>query len=129
MSRIRSLASAAVLATAVLAGSAAFAAPLPASIGSLDRAVANNTTAVRYWHYHGHGGWGWGWGPRYGVGWGWGWPGYYTAAPYYYGPPVVYEAAPPVYYAPPPARSRSGATRQCWVDTDSSRGYGYWQPC
>lgn len=131
MSRILSLASAFVLAGVAVLGSVIAAAALPASVGSLGRAMTDNVTAVRYWHHHWHGGgwrWGWGWGPRYGVGWGWGWPGYY-AAPYYYDPPVVYEVAPPVYAAPPPARTRSGATRQCWVDTDSNRGYGYWRPC
>ncbi|HVV80217.1 MAG TPA: hypothetical protein VHD59_11490 [Pseudolabrys sp.] len=108
-------------------------APVPASVGSLDSALPGNATAVRYWHRHWHGGgWGYPYGAAVGFGWGWGWPGYYAAAPYdpyYYGPPVVYEAAPPIYTAPPPARTRSGAARQCWVDTDSSRGYGYWQPC
>ena len=129
MSRILSLAATLALAGVASLGSAASAAPLPTSIGSLDRAVPTSTTEVR-WRHHWHGGgWGWGWGGypyRYGAGfgWGWGWPGYYAATPYYYEPPVVYEAAPPVYREPP-----RGANRQCWVDTDSSRGYGYWRPC
>jgi hypothetical protein len=129
MSRIIPLASAVALAGASF-GSAAQSASLPASVGSLDKAVtsqaAPHATPVRYWHHHWHGGGGWGYPFAGGIGWGWGWPGYYAGygAPYYYEPPV-YRAAPRVYRVEPPR----GANRQCWVDTDSGRGYGYWRPC
>jgi hypothetical protein len=59
-------------------------------------------------------------------------PGY-AYEPYYAPPAVVYEP-PPTYYAPAPTyyapRSYGpGPVRQCWVSTDSDRGYGYWRPC
>ena len=118
-------------------GSDARAAALPSSVGSLDHAVTSNTTDVRWRGRYWRGGW-WGYpaaglGFGIGYGWGWGWPGYY-ARPYYepyYTPPVVYEE-PPIYTAPTRvyrAEPPRGANRQCWVDTDSSRGFGYWQPC
>ena len=123
------------------AGSRAQAAALPASVGALDKAVTNNATPVRHRGYWRGGGWGWrgyGYGLGIGVGYGWGrgWPGYYYgspyyAQPYYAPPPVVYEE-PPIYTAPTRvyrAEPPRGANRQCWVDTDSSRGFGYWQPC
>lgn len=60
-------------------------------------------------------------------------PGYY--APNYYGPvyeygpsyygPPPYAYAPPVYVRPAPRSYRGG----CWVETDSTRGYGYYRPC
>lgn len=132
MNKIFSIAasSAVVLGALISAGAPAYAAPAPTSVGSLDRAVTNNATSVRWRGGHWHGGWGWGYpaavGFGVGYGWGWGWPGYYYGAPYYAPPPVVYQAAPaPVYRAEPPR----GAVRQCWVDTDSTRGFGYWRPC
>jgi hypothetical protein len=113
-------------------GSDVQAASLPASVGSLDHAVKANVTDVR-WRRHWRGGW-WGYpaaGLGFGIGYGWGsgWPGYYYGEPYY-APPVVYEE-PPIYSAPPVYRAEPprGANRQCWVDTDSSRGFGYWRPC
>jgi hypothetical protein len=133
-------------AAAVFASSGAEAAPIPTSIGKIHTTAGSGLTNVQYRRWGGGGGWRWrggygwrGYGWRYpyrygyGYGWGWGWPYYYgagvvagaaVAAPYYY--------APPVYVAPaaaPPAATVSGAHRQCWVDTDSSRGYGYWRPC
>jgi hypothetical protein len=57
----------------------------------------------------------------YGPGYG---PGYY--APGYYGPaPYAYVPAP-VYVQPVPRNYRGGS---CWIETDSSRGYGYYGPC
>jgi hypothetical protein len=55
-------------------------------------------------------------------------PYYYD--PYYYGPPpaVVYGPPPgPAYVEPYP--DPNGPRRQCWVSTDSDRGYGYFRPC
>ena len=138
MSKIFPLAvlSALAIGTSLGAGSDVQAAPLPTSVGSLDRAVTNQTTEVR-WRRHWRGGW-WGYpaaGLGFGLGYGWGagWPGYYYGRPYYgpsyYAPPVVYEE-PPIYTAPRVYRGepRRGASRGCWVETDS-RGYGYWGPC
>jgi hypothetical protein len=52
-------------------------------------------------------------------------PGYGYGPGYYYGPgPYAYEA--PVYVRPAPRYYRGG---QCWIETDSSRGYGYYGPC
>jgi hypothetical protein len=130
--------SALAIAASLGAGPGAQAAPLPTSVGSLDHAVTANTAEVR-WRRHWRGGW-WGYpaaGLGFGIGYGWGlgWPGYYYGAPYYgpsyYAPPVVYEE-PPIYTAPTRvyrAEPPRGANRQCWVDTDSSRGFGYWRPC
>ena len=52
-------------------------------------------------------------------------PGYYGPG-YYYGPaPYGYGYAPRVYVRPAP-RYRGGG---CWIETDSTRGYGYYGPC
>jgi hypothetical protein len=108
------------------------AAALPTSVANIQSAAPAHATTVQFRRW---GGAGWRGGYWRGYGWrgyGWGWP-YYgaavasgvvvgsaVAAPYYYGPP-------PAYYAPTPVGP--GPTRQCWVDTDSSRSYGYWRPC
>jgi hypothetical protein len=157
MSRILKIAAAFGIAGAAAIGLAvsAQAAPLPTSVAKLGNELGKASAApiIKVQHRRWRGGaarawrgggvrraWrGGGWrGYRYpyrygyGYGWGWGWPYYYgaglvvgsaVAAPYYYAPPVY--AAPA---APAPA-TVSGATRQCWVSTDSSRGFGYWQPC
>jgi len=145
MSRIFCVAAAAGVLAAGFAMSSAQAAPVPTSVAKIKGAVSDNIVTVQGRRFGGYGwrgpswrggygwrGYGWrgyGWRyPYYGYGYGWGWPYYgagvvvgaVAAAPYYYAPPV---------YAPPPAATRSGAARQCWVDTDSSRGYGFWQPC
>ena len=58
-------------------------------------------------------------------------PGYYYGSDYYgpgysYGPgPYAYEPAP-VYVRPVPRAYRGG---QCWIATDTTRGYGYYGPC
>src|SRR5206468_3218318 len=118
---------------AIVAAGAVFsakAAPVPTSIAAVNSSVNGGATNVQWRYYRG----GRYWGPYRG-GWGWGWPGYFgagvvtgavvgsaLAAPYYYGPPpVVYGAPAPVMPGAP--------VRQCWVDTDSSRNYGYWRPC
>lgn len=61
-------------------------------------------------------------------------PGYYDGPVYYYRPryyrpaPVYIEPGP-VYVDPPAVDAPNGPVRRCWVSTDSTRGYGYWQPC
>jgi hypothetical protein len=130
-------------AAAVFASTGTEAAPVPTSIGKIGATAGSSVTDVQYRRWRGGGGgrgwrggygwrgYGWRYPYRYGYGYGWGWPYYYGAgvvagaaiatAPYYY--------APPVYTAPPPSATVSGAGRQCWVTTDSSRNYGYWRPC
>ena len=65
----------------------------------------------------------------YGDGYYYGSPGYYGSGAYYgpgyYGGPYAYEPAP-VYVAPVPRVYRGGG---CWIETDSTRGYGYYGPC
>jgi len=83
-------------------------------------------------YYYGSGGY---YGPGYSYG-----PGYYGSG--YYGssffpgsgPHVVapyYAYQRPVYVRPAPRYYRGGyaAPGGCWVETDSSRGYGYYGPC
>lgn len=62
-------------------------------------------------------------GPGYGPGY-YG-PGYYD--PGYYGPPPYAYVPGPVYVQPVPHRYRGGGS--CWIESDSSRGYGYYGPC
>ena len=57
--------------------------------------------------------------------------GYYGPGPYgpgysYGPPPYAYEPAP-VYVQPVPRYYRGGG--QCWIATDTTRGYGYYGPC
>jgi hypothetical protein len=135
-------------ASAAGVGSSAQAAPMPTSVGKLGTMANSNVSTVQYrravgggwrggWRGgYGYRGYGWrGYGYR-GYGWGWGWPYYGAAfatglaigaAPYYYGGYPAYGY--PVYEAAPAPAPRSGGVRQCWIDTDSSRGYGYWRPC
>ena len=107
----------------------AYAAPVPTGVAAVNSAVSGGPTSVQWRYYRGGRYWG-----GYRRGWGWGWPGYVgagvvtgavvgsaLAAPYYYGPPAVVYGAPPLAPGAP--------VRQCWVDTDSSRNYGYWRPC
>lgn len=137
------------LSGALALGAAApgFAASLPGAVASLGKIDRGALIEVR-WHGHGHfhGG-----GFAAGIGAGlvgaaianqyyYGDPYYYGPPPYAYGPPpyaygpqpvyaeppVVY-AQPPAVYAPPPGAN--GPVRQCWITSDGTRGYGYWQPC
>jgi hypothetical protein len=112
------------------------AAPVPTSVVAVNSAVAGGPTNVQWRYYRGGRYWG-----GYRRGGGWGWPGYFgagvvtgavvgsaVAAPYYYGPPAYYAPPPAVVYGAP-APVPGSPVRQCWVDTDSSRNYGYWRPC
>jgi hypothetical protein len=111
------------------------AAPVPTSIAAVNSAATGGPSNVQYRYYRGGRYWG-----GYRRGWGWGRPGYFgagvvagavvgsaLAAPYYYGPPAYY--APPAVVYGAPQLAPGSPVRQCWVDTDSSRNYGYWRPC
>lgn len=52
-------------------------------------------------------------------------PYYYYGPGAYYGGPYAYEP-PPIYVRPVPRVYRGGG---CWIETDSTRGYGYYGPC
>jgi hypothetical protein len=111
----------AAIALSVAAFTPGDAAPLASGAATLKSAAPNDVIDVRHWrrrHY------------------GWAGAGFATGlalgalatrpyyGPYYYGPPaVVYEAQPQPYIDP------NGPVRQCWVSTDSMRGYGYYVPC
>ena len=115
---------------ALAAFTPSMAAPIPTGAAALKSAVASEVIDVR-------------WRGRYGRRGGWVAGGFATGLalgaiasrpyyydPYYYGPPpaVVYGPPPgPVYVEPYP--DPNGPRRQCWVTTDSDRGYGYFRPC
>jgi len=124
------------MAAIIVAGAvfSAKAAPVPTGVAAVGSSVAGGAINVQWRYYRG----GRYWGP-YRRGWGWGWPGYVAAgvatgavigaaaATPYYGPPAYYAPPPVAYGGPQPVPG--SPVRQCWVDTDSSRNYGYWRPC
>lgn len=97
-----------------------FTAPVASGAAAIGKAVPGFAIDIRWWGY--------GPGPYY-----YGPPAAFYR-PRYYGPPVYVAPPPPVIYQPPPvvfepAPDAGGPIRQCWVETDRDRGYGYWRPC
>jgi hypothetical protein len=119
---------AATFALAALAPSVA--APLSTGATALKSAVPSDVADVRWRRRHRWGGFATG----LAIGALAARPYYYDPPHYYYGPPPAHFVAPPrpYYYGPTyvePYPDPNGPIRQCWVSTDSDRGYGYFRPC